>query len=146
MLETKKEVIKAHHDPPSQGHPGIKRTTQLVERLHWWPGMRKDILDYVKGCTECQQHKVNSRPMRALLEPIYPKAEALPFKTIAIDFIMKLPVSQGYNSILTVTNHNCTKATMFIPCNEEINTEETAALYVKNVFRQYGLPTKIISD
>jgi ribonuclease HI len=39
MLESKREVIKAHHDPPSHGHPGIKRTTQLVERLHWWPGM-----------------------------------------------------------------------------------------------------------
>ena len=75
-----------------------------------------------------------------------PKPEATPFDTVAIDFITKLPESQGYNSILTITDHNCTKAAIFIPCNEEINAEETAALYIKHVFIHFGLPSKIISD
>jgi hypothetical protein len=100
----------------------------------------------VKGCTECQRHKVNNRPTKAALEPIWAKPEATPFETVAIDFITKLPVSQGYDSILTVTDHNCSKATIFIPCVEEISGEETAALYAKHVFARYGLPTKIISD
>ena len=34
----------------------------------------------------------------------------------------------------------------FIPCTEEINAEETAALYAKHTFPSYGLPSKIISD
>jgi hypothetical protein len=100
----------------------------------------------MKGCAECQCHKVNNRPTKASLEPIWAKPEATPFKTVAIDFITKLPVSQEYNSILTVTDHNCSKATIFIPCVEEISREETAALYTKHVFARYGLPTKIISD
>jgi hypothetical protein len=70
----------------------------------------------------------------------------MPFKTIAVDFITKLPPSQGYDSILTVTNHDCTKATLFIPCNKTVTAEETAGLFVKNVFCKYGLPRKIISD
>jgi hypothetical protein len=65
---------------------------------------------------------------------------------VAVDFITKLPVSQGYNSILTVTDHDCSKAMIFIPCVEEISGEETAALYAEHVFARYGLPTKIISD
>ena len=65
---------------------------------------------------------------------------------VAIDFITKLPKSQGYDSILTVTDHDCTKAAVFIPCNEEINAEVTAALYIKHVFMHFGLPSKIISD
>ena len=81
--------------------------------------MKLDIVEYVKGCAECQRHKVNNRPTQAALHPIYPKPEAMPFETVAIDFITKLPISQGYNSILTVTNHDCTKAAIFIPCNEE---------------------------
>ena len=68
--------------------------------------------------------------MKAALRPIYLKPEAMPFKTVVIDFITKLPLSQGYNSILTVTDHDCTKAVIFIPCNEEINTEQMAALYL----------------
>ena len=70
----------------------------------------------------------------------------MPFETVAIDFITKLPLSQGYDLILTVTNHDCTKAAIFIPCNEEINAEEMAALYLKQVVTNFGLPSKIISD
>jgi transposase InsO family protein len=103
-------------------------------------------MDYVKGCAECQRHKVNNHPTKAALEPIWAKPEATPFETVAVDFITKLPVSQGYDSILTVTDHDCSKATIFIPCVEEISREETAALYAKHVFARYGLPTKIISD
>ena len=108
--------------------------------------MRKEITEYVQGCAECQRHKVNNRPIKAPLSPIYLSPEAMPFETVALDFITKLPESQGYDSILTVTDHDCTKMAVFIPCREEINTEETAALYAKHVFMRYRLPTKLISD
>ena len=55
-------------------------------------------------------------------------------------------MSQGYDSILTITDHDCTKMAQFIPCTEETNAEETAALYAKHTFLSYGLPSKIISD
>ena len=139
-------LIKAHHDSQVYGHLGIARTIQLIERANWWPGLRREVTDYVKGCAECQCNKVNTHPTHAPLQPIFAKPEAMPFKTVAIDFITKLPVSQGYDSILTVTNHNCSKATIFIPCVEEISGEETAALYAKHVFARFGLPSKIISD
>jgi hypothetical protein len=108
--------------------------------------MQVDITEYVKGCADCQRHKVNTRPTKAPLQPIYPKAETTPFETVALDFIVKLPISQGFDSILTVTDQGCTKAAIFIPCNEDITAEETAALYIKHVFAHFGLPTKIISD
>jgi hypothetical protein len=142
----KRHIIQSHHDTPVHGHPGISKTIQLTERLYWWPKMRLDITEYVKGCAECQQHKVNTRPTKASLQPIYPKLEAAPFETVALDFIVKLPVSQGYDLILTITDQGCTKVAIFIPCNEDITAEETAVLYIKHVFAHFGLPTKIISD
>jgi hypothetical protein len=108
--------------------------------------MRRDITEYVKGCADCQRHKVNTRPTKAPLQPIYPKPEAMPFETVALDFIVKLPVSQGFDSILTITDQGCTKAAIFIPCNEDITAEETAALYIKHIFAHFGLLTKVISD
>jgi hypothetical protein len=144
--EAKRHIIQSHHNSPVYGHPGISKTIQLTERLYWWPQMRIDITEYIKGCANCQRHKVNTRPTKAPLQPIYPKPEAMPFKTVALDFIVKLPVSQGFDSILTITDQGCTKAAIFIPCNEDITAEETAALYIKHVFAHFGLPTKIISD
>jgi hypothetical protein len=145
-IEAKRHLIQSHHDSPVHGHPGISKTIQLTERLYWWPQMRRDITEYVKGCADCQCHKVNTRPTKAPLQPIYPKPEAMPFETVALDFIVKLPVSQGFDSILTITDQGCTKVAIFIPCNEDITAEETAALYIKHIFAHFGLPTKVISD
>ena len=145
-LTSKQAIIQSRHNPPVYGHPGISKMTQLIERNYWWPQMKLEIMDYIKGCADCQRHKVNNQPTRAALNPIYPKPEAMPFETVAIDFITKLPVSQGYNLILTVTDHNCTKAAIFIPCNKEINTEQMADLYLRQVVTNFRLPNKIISN
>ncbi len=68
------------------------------------------------------------------------------FETVALDFITKLPPSQGYDSILTITDHDCTKAALFIPCKEAMTAEEMAGLIVQHVFPQFGLPLQFISD
>jgi hypothetical protein len=70
----------------------------------------------------------------------------MPFKMVVLDFIVKLPKSQGFDSILTITDQGCTKMAIFVPCNEDITAEETAALYIKHIFTHFGLPTKVISD
>ena len=59
-LTNKQAIIKSRHDPPIYGHQGISKMMQLVECDHWWLQMKLDIVDYVKGCAECQHHKVNN--------------------------------------------------------------------------------------
>jgi len=61
-----------------------------------------------------------------------------------MDFITKLPLSGGYDTILTITNTDCSKASVFIPCNEAINSEGVALLYLNNIIPHYGIPYKII--
>ena len=65
-------------------------------------------------------------PQKAPLTPITPITEALPFQTIAMDFIVKLPESAGFDSILTITDHNCMKMLIAIPCRETITAERVA--------------------
>ena len=62
-----------------------------------------------------------------------------------MDFIVKLPVSNTYDTILTITD-TFSKAAIFIPCNETINATNTAKLYATYVLPHYGLPLRIISD
>ena len=108
--------------------------------------MAQDVKDYVKGCADCQRNKVNNQMMKAPLNPIFAKPEALPFEMVAMNFIIKLPQSNGYDSILTVTDHNCTKAVILIPCNEAITAEGVAKLYLEHVFKRIGLPKVFIHD
>ena len=109
-VPSRRAIVQMHHNPPAYGHPGISRTTELVTRRYWWPHMAQDIKDYIKGCADCQHNKVNNQARKAPLSPIFAKPEVLPFETVSMDFIVKLPLSNGYNSILTITDHDCTKA------------------------------------
>src|SRR6266702_140534 len=145
-MEYKRTFIQIHHDAPVYGHPGINKTYQLTGQRYWWPNMQQDVKDYVRGCAECQRNKINTWPTKAPLSPIFPTHEAMPFETVALDFITKLPISQGYDSILTVTDHDCMKASVFIPCKESMTAEETAGLIVQHIFPRFGLPLKFISD
>ena len=63
-----------------------------------------------------------------------------------MDWITKLPVLDGWDSILTITDHDCSKAVLFIPCKETMGTGELAKEYFQKVFLHFGIPNKIISD
>ena len=63
-----------------------------------------------------------------------------------MDFIVKLPLSDGYDSVLTVTDHDCTKAVILILCNEAITAEGVAKLYLDHMFKRVGLPKVLIHD
>ena len=65
---------------------------------------------------------------------------------ITMDFIVKLPKSNGYDSILMITDHNCTKAVILLPCKETIDALGVAMLFKKHVFPFTGLPKKVITD
>jgi hypothetical protein len=108
--------------------------------------MKEWVKEYIKGYGVCQQNKTNTHPIKPPLHPITPEANATPFSTIAMDLITKLPPSFGYNSILTIMNHDCSKAVLLFPCKETIGMEDLTILYFNKVFPHYGIPKKIISD
>ncbi len=142
----KRGVIQSFHNPPSMGHPGIANTYALTQRDYWWPNMKKDVEEYVKGSALCQANKINTHHQKPHLVPITTNTDAEPFEVIAMDFIVKLPKSQGYDTILTITNHDCSKAAIFIPCNKTITMEGVVDLIIKHVFPHYGFPQWVISD
>ena len=65
---------------------------------------------------------------------------------VAMDLITDLPESQGFNAVLTIIDHRCSKAAKFIPCKTMITGQEVAALYLQHLVPWFGIPRKIISD
>jgi len=55
-----------------------------------------------------------------------------------VDFITKLPLTQGYDSILVVVDR-LTKIVHFIPTMEKTSAEGLAQLFRDNVWKLYGL-------
>jgi len=63
-----------------------------------------------------------------------------------MDFIIALPVSQGFDAIAVFIDHDITKTAIFAPCHSNITAEGTANLYRDHVWKCFGLPSKLITD
>ena len=67
-----------------------------------------------------------------------------PFEEIAMDFIGELPVSEGFNAILGVTDW-FTKVQYFVLAKTTWTAEDVANSYVNDIWKQYGLLKHITS-
>jgi len=97
----------------------------------------------VEGCDACQRNKNRTeQPAGKLMPNSIPEK---PWAHISADFITKLPLVQGYNSILVVVDQ-LTKMVHFIPTMEKTLVEGLARLFKDNVWKLHGLPESIILD
>jgi hypothetical protein len=91
----------------------------------------------------CNQTKVqHQRPFSELHPSETPEA---PCEVISVDFIVELPESHGYDTIMCVID-SLTKRAHFIPTHTTINVEGTALLFLKEVWKHHGTPWAVISD
>ncbi|QRW01159.1 Retrotransposable element Tf2 protein [Ceratobasidium sp. AG-Ba] len=139
--EIRLAILEMHHDNPIAGHQGQARTLELISRRYYWPAMKQQVNRFVETCEICQRSKGHKRyaPQKPL--PIPQK----PWEDIAYDFIVKLPESQGMDSILVVIDRFSQQA-HFIPCLESTNAEGVADLFIKEVWKLHGLPKTTVSD
>ena len=105
--------------------------------------MTREVKQYVEGCDTCQCNKNHTeQPARKLMPNSIPNKA---WTHISADFIMKLPLVQGYDSILVVVDR-FTKMAYFVPTTEKTMAEGLARLFRDNVWQLHGLPKSIISD
>ena len=85
---------------------------------------------YVEGCDFYQRNKnYTKQPVGKLMPNSIPKK---PWMYISVDFITKLPLAQGYNTILVVVDQ-LTKMVHFIPTTEKMMAEGLAKLFRDNM-------------
>ena len=68
-----------------------------------------------------------------------------PWQHISVDFIMKLPLSKGHDSILVVCDRFL-KMFHFVVMTEKTTAEGLAKLFRDNMWKLYKLPESMISD
>jgi len=125
------EIIRLHHNTPVGGHRGQWKIVELVTQNFWWPGVTKEKEKrYVEGCDTYQRNKNHTEQLAGKLMPnSIPKK---PWVHISADFITKLPLAQGYGSILVVVDQ-LTKMVHFILTTEKTLAEGLARLFRDNV-------------
>jgi hypothetical protein len=66
----KKTVLKENHSSQYSVHPRATKMYQDMKKLFWWPGMKREIAEYVSKCLTCQNIKVEHRRPFGPLQPL----------------------------------------------------------------------------
>jgi len=53
VSELKKRILDEGHKSSLSIHPGATKMYQDLKKLFWWPGMKKDIAEFVCACLVC---------------------------------------------------------------------------------------------
>lgn len=136
-------IIKDHHDSPLAGHPGKDKTVELITRDYWWPTIKSDVARYTQGCTVCQRVKPRRGKAKTPLHPFSPPER--PWDQISLDLIGPLPLAHGFNAILVIVDM-FTKMVKLEATTMELTAEGFGKVLRERVFRQHGLPKRIIHD
>ena len=135
LVET---VFKAYHD--DLGHQGRDRTTSLIRRRFFWPGMMDDIKQRVRLCGRCIRRKTALTKAAELVNI----TSSAPMELVCIDFLSLEKSKGGHENILVITDHFSRYAQAIPTRNQKATT--TAKVLFENFFLHYGFPAVLHSD
>nr|GFC51928.1 putative reverse transcriptase domain-containing protein [Tanacetum cinerariifolium] len=126
-------------------HPGADKMYYVLRDLYWWPGIKRDIAEYVSRVLRALRLKpsIKKKPSGLLQQPEIPEWK---WKKITMDLVTKLPRSSGRYDVIWVIVDRLTKSAHFLPIREDYKTEKLARIYINEIVARHVVPVSIISD
>jgi len=110
----------------------------------WWPGIKRDVTEYVERCMTCRRVKAENQKLHGKLQPL--EIPVWKWEHITMDFVTKLPRTLRKFDTIWVIVDRLTKSAQFIPIQESSSAERLTDIYVREVVTRHGVPVSIISD
>ncbi|GKC13492.1 putative reverse transcriptase domain-containing protein [Tanacetum coccineum] len=140
----KKLIMDEAHTSRYSIHPGADKMYHDLRDLYWWPGMKRDIAEYVSKCLTCSKIKAEHQKPSGLLQQ--PEITKWKWEKITMHLVTKLPrISGGYDAIWVIVDR-LTKSAHFLPIREDYKIEKLARIYINKIVVRHGVPVSIISD
>lgn len=132
----REKVLWQLHD--GYGHRGEWAIWEAIRIRFYWPGMRKDITQYVKSCHTCQVRNV--KKMHIL--PTVSQPVAL-FSKVYLD-IMKMPEAQGKGWIVAC---KCDlSGTTEARALGSVTGRALASFFIEQIIFRYGTVGELVTD
>jgi hypothetical protein len=137
-------ILKEAHESAYSIHPGSEKMYQDLKKKFWWYGMKREIVEHVAICDNCQRIKAEHQRPAGLLQPL--RIPQWKSDEIGMEFIVGLTRTRaGYDSIRVVVG--ClTKSAHSIPVKTNYSSAVLAELYISRIVCLHGVPKKIVSD
>lgn len=139
----KLKLLEEVHNTPVGGHGGFLKTFKRLSSQYVWPKMKHEVIFFVQQCLICQQQKYQTLSPAGLLQPLPIPTQI--WEDISIDFIVGLPPSNRYDTILVVMDR-LSKYAHFLCLSHPYTAKTVALLFCKEIVRLHGFPRSIVSD
>lgn len=101
--ELKKLILREFHVKPCLSHLRYQKTLSIVKKSYDWMNLKKEVVNFVARCLDCQQVKTECKHRGGLLQPI-PIPE-WKWEVISKDFITCFSrTSRQHDSIMVVAD------------------------------------------
>lgn len=144
VLELKKSILEEGHMSGLSIHPNVTKMYQDPRKMFWWPGMKKEIVEFVYACLTCQKSKVEHQKMLGLMQPLY--IPEWKWDNIMMDFMCGLPRTVNNCDTIWVIVDRLAKPTHFILIQLKYPLERLSELYIEKIVNLHGIPSSIIFD
>jgi hypothetical protein len=85
------QLMGALHSSAVGGHSGMRASYHRIKKLFYWPGLKKDVEQWVAQCAICQRSKHEHCHYPSLLDPL--PIPDMAWTHITMDFVEGLPKS-----------------------------------------------------
>ena len=133
-------ILEVLHDMDCGGHFAVDGTYKKISMQYWWPGMGKDIEDYVKSCEKCQfrSRYLNEEPLQV------PPIPTL-FAKWGVDIVGPVPRSKsGFQYMVFATDYFSGWV-----CGRQLRYQTAGAVakfVYEEVITKHGCPKEMVSD
>lgn len=66
----KKFILREFHVKPYLGHPRYRKTLEIMKKFYYWSNLKKEVVDFVARCFDCQKVKSEYKHPVGLIQPI----------------------------------------------------------------------------
>ena len=132
-------VIDQYHD--LNRHMGLDKTFDAIRQKYYWPGLYKQLYDYISECMICQMRSKQSVKPPLQMTDIPPYA----FAKIGLDLSGPYPTSLSGNKYIVgfIDLYSGYPEAYAVP---DKSADNIAHLLIDEIFPRYGSPLEIITD
>lgn len=139
----RKELLKQSHDNVISGHLGVYKTYNRLLTNYYWPGMQRDVRDYVRKCTVCARYKPVCKKTPGEMGK-RPNIERC-WQLISVDLVGPLPRSKKGNFYILVVTDYFSKFSLFFPI-KKATSSAVIKIMEDHIFLLFGVPEFLIAD
>jgi hypothetical protein len=127
----KRMILHEMHNVHYAGHPGYQKTIASIKRHYFWPGMKREIVEYIARCMEFHKVKVEHRHPTGLLQPF--SIPEWKWEVVTMNFTTRFPRTGKLHDSIMVVVDKLTKDAHFIPLKTTHKATNVADIFMKEV-------------